>query len=364
MQEALAGEYEFQVITRNHDLGDRRAYRNIVPGQWYDRGGVKVWYLPSSDWLAGSIRRAIGDCRPDLYYFQSAFDPRLTIRPLVLRRLGVIPGDIPAVVAPRGEFSGGALSLKAAKKQAFLRAQALIGLYDDVTWQATNAEEALKIEQIWGPKAKCRIAPNISSSIPELDRLSRLPKVRGTLRLVFLGRIARMKNLDGALRMLRDVTCQTCLDIYGDREDRQYWEECLHLMGELPANIRAEYQGPALPEDVFKVLAGHDALLLPTLGENFGHVISEALLAGCPVIISDRTPWRGLVEKEAGFDLPLESPGQFRAAIERLAGMDEAEFSRWSSNARALGVSRASDPEPVELTRRLLADAMTAGAAR
>jgi hypothetical protein len=41
-------------------------------------------------------------------------------------------------------------------------------------------------------------------------------------------------------------------------------------------------------------LAEYDLFLFPTLGENYGHVISEALASGCPVVISDQTPWRNL----------------------------------------------------------------------
>jgi hypothetical protein len=32
-------------------------------------------------------------------------------------------------------------------------------------------------------------------------------------------------------------------------------------------------------------------MILPTLGENFGHVIAESLLSNTPVLISDKTPW-------------------------------------------------------------------------
>ena len=55
----------------------------------------------------------------------------------------------------------------------------------------------------------------------------------------------------------------------------------------------------------------------PTLGENYGHVIYEALDSGCPVLISDQTPWRGLSEVGAGWDLPLDKPDLFRQACKR-----------------------------------------------
>ena len=43
-----------------------------------------------------------------------------------------------------------------------------------------------------------------------------------------------------------------------------------------------------------KYFGNNDFLILPTKGENFGHVIAESLSASLPVIISQNTPWRNL----------------------------------------------------------------------
>src|SRR5438132_620616 len=50
------------------------------------------------------------------------------------------------------------------------------------------------------------------------------------------------------------------------------------------------YCGPIPHEQVAGVLSDNDLLYLPTLGENFGHIIVESFAAGCPVLISDCTP--------------------------------------------------------------------------
>ena len=56
------------------------------------------------------------------------------------------------------------------------------------------------------------------------------------------------------------------------------------------------------------MLGKHHVFLFPTLGENFGQVILEAMTAGCAILISDATPWRGLQEKGYGWELPLAQP--------------------------------------------------------
>ncbi len=92
-----------------------------------------------------------------------------------------------------------------------------------------------------------------------------------------------------------------------------------------------------------ETLAAHDLFLLPTLGENFGHVFLEAFLAGLPVITSDRTPWRELTAKRVGFDLPLEQPDAFQAAIQQFVDMDDAQYRQWSESARRYGRQVAAD---------------------
>jgi glycosyltransferase involved in cell wall biosynthesis len=100
-------------------------------------------------------------------------------------------------------------------------------------------------------------------------------------------------------------------------------------------------------------LREHDLFFLPTLGENFGHIILEAFCAGCPVLISDQTPWRDLEEKGVGWDLPFDQPELFREVLQRFAGMENAEYIKWSERARAYGLGVSRNDETVEQNRQL-----------
>lgn len=354
MQEWLGHEFEFGIVSRNRDAGDDRPYEGLVSCTWHVQRGVKVWYLGKPYWRPGPIRSAIQGFQPDALYFHSSVDLALTIVPLALRRLGMISSAIPVLVAPRGEFSPGARSIKAMKKKTYFLVARVLGLYRGVTWHATKDEEAAQIRFLWGKESQIVVAPNLPGRISPRETLQRQVKVPGKLRLIFLSRICRMKNLHGALEILRGVTAPVCLDIYGIQEDPGYWTTCLALIDGLPVNITAKYTGAVEPDAVVSTLAGYDALLLPTLGENFGHVIHEALLAGCPVVISDQTPWHGLAQKRAGFDVALDRPEEFRKAIQCLAAMDDQEHYTWSEGARALGESYSRNAELVDHTRVML----------
>ncbi|MCE2463815.1 MAG: glycosyltransferase, partial [Dehalococcoidia bacterium] len=148
------------------------------------------------------------------------------------------------------------------------------------------------------------------------------PKEPGALNLVFLSRVSRMKNLAGALRMLYGLEGKISFDIYGPLEDTAYWAECRKIIRSLPENVAVTYRGAASHEEVGRVMAEHDLFLLPTLGENFGHVIFESLAAGCPVLVSDRTPWRGLEEKGVGWNVPLDEGARFRAILQGCVDID------------------------------------------
>src|SRR5690606_1094671 len=113
----------------------------------------------------------------------------------------------------------------------------------------------------------------------------------------FLSRLSRKKNLDFAIKVLSCVRRDVHFHVYGPTpraEDVDYLSRCEELARNLPANVQYQYCGDVKNENVVRVLAGYDLFCLPTWGGNYGHVIREALTAGLAVVISDRTPWRGL----------------------------------------------------------------------
>ena len=74
-------------------------------------------------------------------------------------------------------------------------------------------------------------------------------------------------------------------------------------------------------------------LLSSTTQENFGHSIVEAWAHGCPVLISDRTPWLGLQEKGIGWDWPLDEEA-WKSGLSAAFGMEEGNWKVMSEKAR------------------------------
>ena len=152
---------------------------------------------------------------------------------------------------------------------------------------------------------------------------------------------------------MKKVKYKVQFDFYGTVYNQQYWNGCKEILNQLPLNIQAEYKGEIENRKVSETLKQYHFMLMPTLGENFGHIIIESLDAGCPVIISDKTPWKNLEEKKIGWDIPLNEKEKFIEVIERCAEMNNEEYNQWSKNAFNFAKEFQNNSSAVEQNRNL-----------
>lgn len=295
----------------------------------------------------------------DMLLLNSFYDREVTLPALVLRRLGLVPRP-PAILSPRGEFSDGAMGLKTRRKTAYIAFARRLGLLGDVWLHATSEGEREDIRRHFPWARGYLIAPNIKTLAEPVAATTRHDE---TCRLAFLGRISPVKNLDMALRVLRQVRSPIAFDIYGPTQERGYWRECQRIIAGLPSNVRVTHKGEIANVAVPATLAGYDLFFLPTRGENFGHAILDALAAGLPVLISDRTPFRELERHGAGWSLPLDEPARFAEVIETVAAMSADERLRLRAAARRLAERTVEEGNAVARNREMLATVL-AGATR
>ncbi len=353
MLDHLGGEFEFKIVTADRDFDDTKPYPGVNIDGWNSVGNAGVFYMSPKKRSLREIKQIFCSTECDVIYLNSFFSPHFTIKPLVLRRLNLIP-DKPLIIAPRGEFSPGALGLKSFKKRVYLWAAKAFGLYHGVIWQASSSHEVADIRMWFGKEVSVVVAPNLSPMVHSADEPPpKSNKSEGCLKILFLSRISRKKNLGAALKMLSGLKGQIQFDIYGPMEDKSYWAECQKIISSLPENIEVRYCGSVEHDKVGAVTRDHDIFFFPTLGENFGHVILEALCAGCPVLISDQTLWRDLKEKGVGWDLPLDQPELFREVLQRCVDMNDEEYVKWSERARVYGLQVSQDDKVVEQNRQL-----------
>lgn len=346
MVEWLGDNYNFLILTANHDFGSNAPYPGIEPGRWYPVGDKShVRYLTPGEQSLRSLAQIVNATPHDMVYLNSVL-ATLVIKMLVLRRMGRLP-RVPVMLAPRGALEVSALKQKIAKKRSYLAAARLLGLYRNLYWHTSNDTESQRVVSVFNaPPRRIKAIPNLPDPrLKDIDLRTRSPKQDGVMRLVSIARILPHKNMLFVLQTLSRVTVPVDYDIYGPIEDAAYWARCQQQIVRLPEHVRVNYCGMVAFDDVPDTLVRYDLFALPTLSENFGHSILEALCAGCPVLISDQTPWRDLQVQGAGWDLPLDDVQPFVDALEYVGRLDEAAARRMSAAARRVGLAYLQQTE-------------------
>lgn len=333
----LGKEYNFKILTCDRDHGDIEAYPNIKIKGWNRVGNAEVYYVPPKGFSQKLIVELAGYV--DMIYVCGCFND-YAINTLIANRFGKI--KVPVVVAAMGLFSPGALQIKSLKKNTFIKVFNTLGLFKNVYWSATSEMEVTDILNVIKTDTnKVFIAEDLPRAVQE----ARIVKIKnpGELKVVFISRFSPQKNLLQAIKILQQVKCNVELTLYGPDEDKDYWSECQKELNKFSNNVSWAWKGNLESEKVVETLKDQDVFLFPTRGENFGHVIQEALSAGCPCIISDQTPWQDFKAQGIGYVLPLSNNKPFVEAIETYAAMGQEEFQDVVDKAHQYAIRVSND---------------------
>lgn len=293
----------------------------------------------------------------DRFYLNSMFSVPYAIKPLMaLRKLGHASN---VILAPRGMLKPGALSIKATRKKWFIQSTRKIGLYRGITWAASNEEEATEIRQFFGDQAQVFVAPNL----PKLAEVrNNIPqKTSGSLRLIMVARVSPEKNIHGAIDYLTDAIrlwkkesdneVSFELDVHGTLQNAGYLASCRQAAEKHPS-LQINFKGECRPEELMELYNHYHFFFLPTLGENYGHAIAEALISGLPAIISDRTPWKALENHRAGWELPLDD-GTFARILLQCVMLDHAQYQPLCEGAAAYAQKFIFDASALDANQQL-----------
>jgi len=347
MVETLSDKYNFHIITGDRDLNAVEPYQDVTVGQWNRVGQANVFYVPKGKELK-YIKKILRKVDYDLVYVSSFFAKQSVIIQM-LKFLKVIKK--PVIVAPRGEFSSGALELKSFKKESFLGLYKMLNIDKRVKYTCSSETDKQDIINVLGDRINISIAGNIVSNTME-NKNTRSKKI-GKLKIVTVSRIAEIKNIDYSIRLLKELDQmddrfkEISFDIYGPLEDKDYWAQCLSIYKDVGSRIKVNYKGIVEYDKVVETLSKYHIFLLPSKGENFGHVIQEALLAGCPVLISDQTPWNKLENLNVGYDIELDRQGLFIDALKYYIYMDNNDYQVASTRAVEYGRYKVESQESI-----------------
>lgn len=318
--EIFAGEIEFFIVTSNHELKQQKRLDGINEG-WNKVGAAYVLYLDDNQMNEKRFVSICDEISPDGIYLNAIFHRLSTPKLLKIAKTK----EIRCILAVRGGLCEQALRFSKVKKILYLQYLKMI-MGKNVVFQSTSDEETKGIKKYIGKKAVIFELSNMPLIVDYKKLPLKYEKKKGSIRIIYVSRIHPIKNLDYAIDVLHNVKANVQFDIYGPKEDKQYWEMCQQKISSLPANISVRYCGFLEKEHRHDVFKDYDLFILPTQSENFGHAISEALSELCNVLISNNTPWTDVNQFKAGRAYDLNKKQQFIDYIEKIAMMSNEEI--------------------------------------
>lgn len=323
----LSNYYDFFIVTRSTDLGEKKNLPNITPNLWQYNKSYNIIYISNLYTYFRIIFNSLLRINFQIVYLNSFFSFKYSVIILLLIRMFSL--NIKVVLNPRGEMHSNALNYKKQKKKLFLKVSKILKLHKNLVWHSSSHKETEQIKAVFPSAIKIIEIPhlferNLKTTIP-------ISKRQNQIKIIFLSRIHPTKNLHFALEVLSELSGDIEFDIYGPIEVSEYWKKCKIIIDKLnfKANLRIKYQGILERENLAKTIRNYHVMFFPTQNENFGNVIAESLSNGIPVITSDRTPWEDLENYKAGYSLSLEDKDKFVTALSNFLSFTQAEYNLW-----------------------------------
>lgn len=207
--------------------------------------------------------------------------------------------DKPYVITPHGMLYPQALARSTWKKKLLLN---LGGVDKDLrlaTCIHTTCDAEMKHYRALGYTNPVAIIPN---PMPIPSFIDDIKSEKSIKRIGYLGRIHPYKNTEALINAwitLGDEVKDAQLIIMG-RGDNEY-EAKMHQLVARHNLTNVEFAGFVNGREKFERLASLTALCVPSITENFGMTVTEALSVGTPVIASLGTPWQELNTEHCGW---------------------------------------------------------------
>lgn len=260
-----------------------------------------------------------------------------------------INNDIPLVISPRGMLEPEALKLGYWRKRIAWRMFQKVNLTRADAIHATSRVERENLLALGLPEP-IRVIPN-GTSLPLLpNRIKQ--RTDGPLKILFLSRIHPIKgltNLIGALSKFDPSSWE--LDIAGF-DEVNHLREVLDSAQRVGIGENIHYLGPVEDQAKWDLYQQADLFILPSLSENFGIVVAEALAAGLPVITTTGTPWEDVSRYNCGWWVDPTIEG-LTGALEQALRTSTTELVEMGKRGRRLAEQKYSWKTAGDLTLSL-----------
>lgn len=252
----------------------------------------------------------------------------------------------PLVLQPCGMLQTWAFAQQALKKQLAWRLYQRRRVRRATALVVTAESERMEsLARIGSPAPPLALIPHgVDAPLPT-------PGAIRQRQATYLGRLHPKKQVDVLLdgwARIRPAGWQLAIAGSGDpayEHSLRAQAEALGIAGQL------RFLGSVQGEAKSALLAGSQLFLQPSLHENFGLAVAEAMMHGLPALTTREMPWSMLAEQRCGWSVPADAGSVHAALAEALALSPEA-LADMGERARALALGY-SWPAAAAATRRL-----------
>ncbi len=330
--------HDVHVFTTNVDgAGDS----NVPLGEPVSIDGVTVRYFPSRFlrrlYWSPRMKEALSREIPgfDLVHLHSVFLWPTWAAARIAEKCGV-----PYVVSPRGMLVKDLIARKSTlAKKIWIRAIEQHTLASATAVHVTTRKELDEVHRLGLGIRSALVIPNgVAGPTTESLRESSREDNDGEF-VLFLGRINWKKGLDRLIRAWKLVP-EVKLVIAGNDEE-SYQGRLERLADDIGVAERIRFIGMVEGEEKWRLLRQAALFVLPSYSENFGIAVLEAMLMGCPVVV---TPEIGIAESVSASNAGVVAAGDpacFAAAVTELLRDRERRLEMGSSGRRLASSSYA-----------------------
>ncbi len=246
----------------------------------------------------------------DIIWFNSFFEVKIFFL-FFLKKLS----NFKLIISPRGQLAKKAISTS----NMFLKFQfiKLVRIFkNDIVFHSTESNESKDIKYNFGTNKIFQISNIFSLIFCENSCYEK--------KYVFYSRIHKKKGLLILLKNIHHYNEEVHLDIYGFIEDKVYWKECYKIIRKLK-NVK--YMGTIDDGDISILKNKYSFFILPTLNENFGHVIVELLSIGLiPMISKGTTPFDSIIGDKIKLNFSLNKSDELSNKIVQSKNLSNSEM--------------------------------------
>lgn len=164
--------------------------------------------------------------------------------------------------------------------------------------------------------------------------------------ILFLSRVNPIKGIEYLLDAWAEIPKSDRVNwqihIAGNSDPKDYVDELKRKAKELGLTDTVLFVGPITGADKLEKYQNCDLFVLPTLNENFGNVVAEAMMCELPVITTKNAPWRVLEDYKCGWWIDLSVDNLKKALCEAMSLTEEERWELGKKGKRCIEDNFAS----------------------